>query len=182
MSGDNIGRGLRCVLLLWNKHASVREAVHLNDIFFSYAHEDRDKITPIVEALETKGWSVFWDPDIRSGETWRKTIHAEVESCQCMIVTWSNHSIDSEWVLDEAQAGKHKGILVPITLDGSTPPLGFRGIQTANLSAWDGDFNHPTFVRFIQDVESMLKTKPQLGNHPTEESTAGTIPTQVTVT
>ena len=31
------------------------------DIFISYSNTDRDRVIPIVKALEKQGWSVFWD-------------------------------------------------------------------------------------------------------------------------
>lgn len=36
-------------------------------IFMSYAREDRSRAEPLVRALEAKGWSVFWDPEIPPG-------------------------------------------------------------------------------------------------------------------
>ncbi|MCZ6871640.1 MAG: TIR domain-containing protein [Gammaproteobacteria bacterium] len=35
------------------------------DIFLSYASEDRERVRPLVAALETGGFSVWWDSDIR---------------------------------------------------------------------------------------------------------------------
>lgn len=39
---------------------------------------------------------------------------------------------------DEAAAGRDSGPLVPVTLDGCPPPLGFRQYQTIDLSGWNG--------------------------------------------
>jgi hypothetical protein len=41
-------------------------------------------------------------------------------------------------VRDEAGAGRDKGRLVPVTLDGCLPPLGFRQYHTIDLSGWNG--------------------------------------------
>jgi adenylate cyclase len=32
------------------------------DIFVSYARADKARVAPLVDALETRGWSVWWDP------------------------------------------------------------------------------------------------------------------------
>ena len=37
------------------------------DIFVSYASEDRDRILLLVEALESQGWSVWWDRELITG-------------------------------------------------------------------------------------------------------------------
>ncbi|MEP6905923.1 MAG: hypothetical protein ABI875_07540, partial [Gemmatimonadales bacterium] len=46
--------------------------------------------------------------------------------------------VRSAWVRDEAATGRDTGRLVPVTLDGSQPPLGFRQYQTIDLSKWSG--------------------------------------------
>lgn len=44
------------------------------DIFIRYARADRKRVRPFAEALEKKGWQVWWDLQIRSGSAFdRKT-------------------------------------------------------------------------------------------------------------
>ena len=69
------------------------------DIFFSYAHEDLERIRPIVAALESQGWTVFWDRRIPAGQTWRSYIGKALDEGKCMIVAWSRDSINSDWVI-----------------------------------------------------------------------------------
>jgi len=54
----------------------------MNDIFISYDSEDRERILPLVSALEKSGWSLFWDRTIPTGKTWRVFIGTEIESCR----------------------------------------------------------------------------------------------------
>jgi hypothetical protein len=49
----------------------------MSDIFISYASEDLPRIRPLVDALERRGWSVFWDRTIPAGKTWREVIGNE---------------------------------------------------------------------------------------------------------
>ena len=53
-----------------------------------------------------------------------------------MIVAWSNYSITSGWVKEEANDAKERGVLVPVFLESVKAPLGFRGIQAADLTDW----------------------------------------------
>src|SRR3954467_5849592 len=99
------------------------------DIFVSYAHGDQERIVPIVAALEARGWSVFWDRRIPAGQTWRSHIGRALDQARCVVVAWSEHSINSKWVLDEADEAMGRDILVPVLLDPVRPPMGFRGIQ-----------------------------------------------------
>jgi hypothetical protein len=36
------------------------------DVFFLHARRDKARVVPLVAAIETRGWSVWWDPE-RSG-------------------------------------------------------------------------------------------------------------------
>jgi hypothetical protein len=130
----------------------------MSDIFVSYASEDRDRITPVVRALEATGWSVSWDKTIPVGKAWRKIIETEIETCRCMVVIWSATSINKEWVYEEASEGKRRGVLAPVLIDDIRPPLGFRDIQAAELKHWDGKAVSPEFDRLVKDISRMLGT------------------------
>src|SRR5215216_2703159 len=104
------------------------------DLFVSYAREDQARVAALVALLEGEGRSVFWDRNIPPGGTWRSHIGRELEQARCVVVAWSEHSIRSEWVIEEAEEAKARGILIPVFLDTVQPPRGFRGIQAADLS------------------------------------------------
>src|SRR3954453_11460846 len=105
-------------------------------IFFRYAREDQAQVPSLVAALEARGWSVFWDRRIPAGKTWRSHIGRALNEARCVVVAWSEHSIRSEWVIEEADDGRERGILVPALIDPVRSPQGFRGIQAADLSGW----------------------------------------------
>jgi tetratricopeptide (TPR) repeat protein len=52
------------------------------------------------------------------------------------LALWSADSVQSAWVRDEAAFGRDAGKLIPFSLDGTAPPLGFRGFQSIDLSKW----------------------------------------------
>jgi hypothetical protein len=80
----------------------------MSDIFISYASEERDRVLPLVSALEKTGWSIFWDRTIPAGKTWRQVIGSEIRACRSVLVIWTKNSVTSEWVLEEAETGKRK--------------------------------------------------------------------------
>ncbi len=122
------------------------------DIFISYAREDQEQIQPLVRFLESKGWSVFWDQYIRTGNDWRKEINAALDNADCVIVAWSCNSIESNWVNQEAEEGKGRGVLIPILLDSAKPPLGFRNIQTTSLPSLQPEH----YEQLVPDIEAIL--------------------------
>lgn len=105
-------------------------------VFLSYAREDLAKAKVIALALETAGHSVWWDRHIKGGAQYSKEIEDALKRADAVVVLWSEHSVNSAWVRDEAAAGRDGGRLVPVRLDDSSPPLGFRQYQSLDLRAW----------------------------------------------
>lgn len=100
------------------------------DVFISYAREDLAQAKSLADTLTQAGCKVWWDPHIRFGEMYLDVIERELDAAACVVVLWSRHSAKSQMVREEADSGKQRGVLVPIRLDDTTPPLGFRMLQT----------------------------------------------------
>jgi hypothetical protein len=130
------------------------------DLFISYAHEDEARVQPLVSAFEQRGWSVFWDHRIPAGQTWRTYIGRHLNEARCVIVAWSRHSVESKWVAEEADEGQKRDRLIPIFLDAVDPPIGFRGVQAADLTDWQPGQPSPRFDQLIQDIKSILGSPP----------------------
>ena len=107
-------------------------------LFLSYSRDDAEQVGPLAAALERAGHEVWWDRHIAGGQEFSEEIEKALESAEVVIVCWTANSIRSPWVRDEAGSGRDRGRLIPVTLDGSQPPLGFRQYQTIDLSRWTG--------------------------------------------
>jgi len=64
----------------------LNEINSMSDIFISYSSQDRGRIQPIVQALESKGWSVWWDREIPIGRTFDEVIEEAIDEAKCMVV------------------------------------------------------------------------------------------------
>lgn len=109
------------------------------DVFLSYAREDRPWAERIARALTEQGWSVWWDTNLVGGQRWQAEIDRALEAARCVVVLWSQASVQSHWVLDEAGEGMSRGLLVPAVVDDVEIPLGFRQAQTINLAGEEHD-------------------------------------------
>lgn len=103
------------------------------DIFISYAREDRERAHEIADALEERGWSVWWDREMLVGGSFADVIESELATAKAVIVLWSEHSVKSQWVRNEAREGAARSVLIPVLLDDSRPPLEFRHLHTASV-------------------------------------------------
>jgi tetratricopeptide (TPR) repeat protein len=104
-------------------------------VFLSYAREDLTRARSVAQALEKAGHSVWWDRHIAGGAQYSKEIERALNAADVVVVLWSERSIESPWVRDEAANGRDRGCLVPVCLEGCEPPLGFRQFQTIDLPA-----------------------------------------------
>jgi tetratricopeptide (TPR) repeat protein len=107
-------------------------------LFLSYSREDASQVGPLAAALEGEGHKVWWDRHITGGQEFADAIECALESADVIVACWTETSIHSGWVRDEAAVGRDKGRLVPLSLDGCRPPLGFRQYHTIELGSWDG--------------------------------------------
>jgi len=112
-------------------------------LFLSYSRADQAFASRLAAALEHGGYTVWWDALIEGGAAYSRSISEALETADAVLVLWSSHSIDSDWVRDEAGQGRERHRLVPLSIDGSKPPLGFRQYQVIDISHWHGRRNAP---------------------------------------
>ena len=126
------------------------------DIFLSYSSKDKDRVKPLVHALEREGWTVWWDRKTRAGEIFDQLIEQELESSRGVVVVWSTHSVQSRWVRVEAEEGLGKGALFPVKIDPVKIPIAFRLNQAVDLVGWEGDPAHPEFQHLVQSIKEKI--------------------------
>ena len=142
-------------------------------VFLSYDRDDSDKARALALALEKAGHSVWWDLHVRGGAQFGTVIEEALRAADTVVVLWSKQSVQSAWVKDEASAGRDSGRLIPITLDGTSPPLGFRQFQTIDFSSWKGRKKSSEFQTLLSAVDAF---------EPTERKADSKVPPPVPVT
>ena len=132
----------------------------MSDIFISYASEDRPRAAAIAKALEAEGWSVWWDRNIPAGKRFDDVIDEEIKKARCLVVLWSGLSVKKDWVLEEAEDGKKRGVLVPVMIEAVEIPRGFRRIEAADLAAWGGGNGEAAFRALRENIAALLDPSP----------------------
>ncbi len=128
------------------------------EVFISYARVDRQRIQPILDGLAKSDIDYWLDDGILTGAEWRRELDGQLNVAKAVLVVWSKASVESDHVIDEAQIGASRRILVPVQIDGKdvAPPIGFRGIQTADLSHWHGDLNDVAWRGVIKSLRRAI--------------------------
>ncbi len=104
------------------------------EIFVSYNREDRAFVANLVKELEDSGYSVWWDTRISAGSEFDSAIENALAAARCVVVVWSDNSVGSEWVKNEASEGLRRNILIPVRIDDVDLPLAFRRRQTIDMA------------------------------------------------
>ncbi|WP_306253269.1 toll/interleukin-1 receptor domain-containing protein [Parvularcula sp. IMCC14364] len=126
------------------------------DIFLSYSSDNKQQVRSLSEQLEAEQFSVWWDNDLRAGNHWIDRIDLELKSATCVIVVWSENSVQSRWVKEEAYTAEKRGTLLPIHIDNVELPLGFRTIQSEDFTDWNGSRSHRCWQRLMLQVTSLI--------------------------
>lgn len=126
------------------------------DVFVSYARGDKARVAPLVAAIEAKGWSVWWDPEITPGQEFDDQIEAEIDAAKAVLVVWSPVSVASRWVRGEAREAAERGILVPVRFDQARLPMDVRAIHTTDLDDWDEDPASAPAQEFLRALATMV--------------------------
>ena len=108
-------------------------------IFLSYAREDVDSAKRLAEAVSHAGHDVWWDRHLHGGSRFSDEIDRALKDAEVVVVLWTDPSIKSAWVQDEAAEGRDTERLVPVSLNGCRPPLGFRQFHTISLELKSDD-------------------------------------------
>ena len=153
-------------------------------VFLSYSRSDLEQARPVIRLLEQSGFDTWWDGRLEGGENYLATTETALETADCVLVLWSKTAVTSHWVRDEAQRGRERGCLVPLSLDGTIAPLGFRQFQLLDIAGWSGDPAEPEAERILAAVRAragaegtrVSTSPPQAAMAPTAAGATASVP------
>lgn len=135
-------------------------------VFLSYARGDQPFAQTLIDTLTSQGFRVWWDGLISGGHEFSEKIERALADADAIVVLWSEESAHSHWVRDEAGFARDHQRMVPVTIDGSDAPLGFRQIHRINLSHWRGDPNASEFQQLCQSIRSVAGAREPEATNP----------------
>jgi formylglycine-generating enzyme required for sulfatase activity len=83
-------------------------------VFISYSRHDAELARRVVQFLLSEQYIVWWDEEILSGEALREAIDRELEAADVVLSIWTERSVNSKWVISEAEHADRIGKLVMV--------------------------------------------------------------------
>jgi hypothetical protein len=127
------------------------------DVFLSYARATRPRIEQIGGALESGGYSLWWDKALNASDDYAMVIEAQLDAAACVVVAWSAQARQSLWVRAEANEALDSGKLVQINLDGTRLPLPYSVLHFLDFTRWRGERQGTPWNEFDSRVGAMLR-------------------------
>lgn len=115
------------------------------DIFVSYARDDAPIARALATELAVEGFEVWYDTSLVAGYQFAREIQTQIDRAQVVLVLWTMASIDSAWVLAEAQRAFARKKLVGILARGLTSehiPLPYNALHTIDIRRLDDVVNN----------------------------------------
>lgn len=107
----------------------------MREVFVSYAHQDKDRVTDLVASLERSSVRVWWDADLPHGKSWDDQIERALENASTIVVVWSRQAVASENVKDEAHYALEERKALPVRIEDVQLPYRWRRLQYVDLMA-----------------------------------------------
>ena len=120
------------------------------DVFLSYSRKDTERVKSLKAGLTDAGFTVFWDRELEGGAKWESVLERELHCASVVLVLWSESSVGSDWVKEEARMALDLGVFVPARIDNVKLPIGFGQTQAFD---WIGaDSESAEFKRFLTSL------------------------------
>lgn len=119
--------------------AGLEDEVEDLSVFISYAHDDNDKVEPVVNIVRSNGREVWIDKGgIQAGDGWAGEIVRAIKSAGGVMVMCSQRAFESDHIKREIYlADRYKKPMLPIFLEPAQPPEDFEyffaGVQWLEL-------------------------------------------------
>ena len=125
-------------------------------IFISYAHKDSSDVLPLIEALQSASYRVWYDEGIEPGNDWAGVIGNNLEKAALVLFCASKKSVRRDNVLREiAFAGEHDVPVLTVTIGNVAFPAELERMLLVNQAVSLRSFK--TYGDFVNAISGVLK-------------------------
>lgn len=127
----------------------------MTHVFISYAHEDTFYAKQLADDMQAAGLEVWWDHELLAGQNYSAVIKQQIHEAAAVIVLWSKHSLESDYVLDEAGDAKSLDKLLPVRIDDCDLPYGFGRKHTPDVFK-----SKEEYEKLLNQLQDLLEGAP----------------------
>jgi hypothetical protein len=92
---------------------------HDSFVFVSYAHQDSDKVFPVIELISAGGYALWYDKGINISSVWTDEIALAILNSKIFLIFVSKNAVTSPYVRSEIEfALNNNKKIIPVYLDG----------------------------------------------------------------
>lgn len=127
-------------------------------VFVSYAHQDREKVFPIIDHLDKRGLRLWYDEGVDPGTEWPEEIAVRLMGCTVFLLFTTPYAMDSHNVRREINmAIKHKKKLLNIQLTPTELSVGMdMQLSLIQYLTYTDDTREDFLDRLQQALEKLL--------------------------
>lgn len=103
------------------------------DIFVSYSRLDQERVQPIVERLQSLGFSVWWDPHVRTDDAFPEELQTQLDGAKAVLTVWTENARNAIWACAEAASALDQRKLLQLRLDNVDVPPPFDALAIADM-------------------------------------------------
>ncbi len=138
------------------------------DVFISYKKEERDLADLVAQALENSGYRQVSDLAIDTGDSFPLAIDRMIRQARLTVVLWTEASVQSRWVLEEAFLARDLGRYLGVFVDRVELPAGLRTEQGLDLAKAALRDQVPTIIETVTRRIGLPQTSPEIARAQSE--------------
>lgn len=125
------------------------------DLYITYSIRERYWVSKLAAALESEGYSVWWDHAVTPGADARNESQQALGKAKCALVVWSETAVSDHWVLvDSAQAAKQKPLISVFAREASIPAA-YQSLEVTDLKGWElGNSQDAHFINLVETIRA----------------------------
>jgi hypothetical protein len=132
--------------------------LRMTDLYISYSTRERHWVSQLVSALESEGYSVWWEHVAVLGDDVRPDSQNALAAAQYVVAVWSPLAVDDYWVLQDAKRAQESMKLLSVCHKSAELPSAFYSSEVANLKHWkNGDARDPAYKNFADKLKTIIK-------------------------
>jgi TIR domain len=129
----------------------------MNDIFLSFATEDRQQAAKLVAVFEQEGWAVWWDPStITPGANYAEVVMDEIGRSTVVVALWSQAARNSFLVTEVLIRTPLYGLVLVLVEKVELPQLIISDVFDLSDWVWGGPSWETELRRLVRRVRAFI--------------------------